>query len=162
MTGPCGMMPEQVWDSAAIPERRLFPGQPTGSAMPLAWAHAEFVKLMISRQLGTPFDRPAAVWRRYRGRRPEAKRAVWCLHAPIGSIGRGIALIIALPRPARVHWGVDGWRNIADAETRDTGLGLHGVELDAAILSDAQSINFTVQWRSAQDWIGQDFLVAIT
>ncbi len=162
MTGPCGMMPEQVWDSAAIPERRLFPGQPTGSAMPLAWAHAEFVKLMISRQLGAPFDRPAAVWRRYRGRRAEAKRAVWCLHAPIGSIGRGIALIIALPRPARVHWGVDGWRNITDAETQDTGLGLHGVELDAATLSDAQSINFTVQWRSAQDWIGQDFLVAIS
>ena len=26
MTGPGGMMPEQVWDSAALPERRLFPG----------------------------------------------------------------------------------------------------------------------------------------
>jgi hypothetical protein len=30
----------------------------------------------ISRQLGYPFDRPAAVWRRYGGRRPEAKRAI--------------------------------------------------------------------------------------
>jgi hypothetical protein len=29
MTGPSGMIPEQVWDSAAVPERRLFPGRPT-------------------------------------------------------------------------------------------------------------------------------------
>jgi glucoamylase len=124
MAGPGGMMPEQVWDSAALPERRLFPGRPTGSAMPLAWTHAEFVKLMISRQLGYPFDRPAAVWRRYGGRRPEAKRAIWCLHAPIGRIEHGMALIIALPRAARIHWGTNGWQNAADDETQDAGLGL--------------------------------------
>jgi len=82
MTGPGGMMPEQVWDSAALPERRLFPGRPTGGAMPLVWTHAEFIKLLISRHLGYPVDRPAAAWRRYGGRRPEAARAVWCFHAP--------------------------------------------------------------------------------
>jgi glucoamylase len=161
MTGPGGMMPEQVWDSAALSERRLFPGQPTGSAMPLAWAHAEFVKLMISRQLGYPFDRPAAVWRRYGGRRPEAKRAIWCLHAPIGRIKNGIALIIALPRPARIHWGTNGWQNAADGETQDVGLGLSGFEIGAAALSQARSINFTFQWRDTQDWVGKDFHVVI-
>src|SRR3984885_30588 len=30
MTGPGGMMPEQVWDTAALPERRVFPRPPTG------------------------------------------------------------------------------------------------------------------------------------
>jgi glucoamylase len=159
MTGPGGMMPEQVWDSAALSERRLFPGQPTGSAMPLAWAHAEFVKLMISRQLGYPFDRPAAVWRRYGGRRPEAKRAIWYLHAPIGRIKNGIALIVALPRPARIHWGTNGWQNAADGETQDVGLGLSGFEIGAAALSQARSINFTFQWRDTQDWVGKDFHV---
>ena len=80
MAGPGGMMPEQVWDSAALPERRLFPGRPTGSAMPLAWTYAEFVKLMISRQLGYPFDRPAAVWRRLRRSTSRSQaRAIWCL-----------------------------------------------------------------------------------
>jgi glucoamylase len=108
MTGPSGMIPEQVWDSAAVPERRLFPGRPTGSAMPLAWAHAEFIKLLISRHLGYPVDRPEAVWRRYGGRRSVAKRAVWCWHARINQIERGTALIIALPRAALVHWGVNG------------------------------------------------------
>ena len=37
-----GMLPEQVWDADDIPERALFRGQATGSAMPLAWAHAEY------------------------------------------------------------------------------------------------------------------------
>jgi glucoamylase len=161
MTGPGGMMPEQVWDATPLPDRRLFPGLPTGSAMPLAWTHAEFVKLMISRQLGYPFDRPAAVWQRYGGRRPEVKRALWCLHAPIASIAHGLALVIALPRPARLHWGVNGWQNIADGETQDTDLGLHAFELGAAALADAQVINFTVRWHDDQAWIGQDFVVNV-
>jgi len=36
MAGAAGMLPEQVWDSDAIASRRLYPGKPTGSAMPLA------------------------------------------------------------------------------------------------------------------------------
>jgi glucoamylase len=161
MTGPGGMMPEQIWDSAAIPERGLYPGRPTGSAMPLAWTHAEFVKLMASRQLGYPFDRPAAVWRRYAGRRPEAKRAIWRLNAPLGRINKGMALIIALPCPARIHWGTNNWQNVADGETQDIGLGLHRFEIGADALSLARSINFTFQWRDTQDWTGKDFHVVI-
>lgn len=36
-----GLLPEQVWDTAAIPSRELEPGRPSGSAMPLLWTHAE-------------------------------------------------------------------------------------------------------------------------
>jgi glucoamylase len=161
MTGPGGMMPEQVWDSAALPERRLFPGQPSGSAMPLAWTHAEFIKLVISRSLGYPIDRPAAAWRRYGGQRPEAARAIWCSHAPIRRIKRGQGLIIALSRPALVHWGVDGWNDVTDAKTVDMGLGQHGLEIGAAALSQARMINFTFEWRDDQRWIGKDYQVDI-
>ena len=77
MASPGGMIPEQVWDADPIPERRLYPGRPSGSAMPLAWAHAEYVKLLVSRQIGHPLDRPPAVWRRYGGRRPVARHAFW-------------------------------------------------------------------------------------
>ena len=52
-------------------KRGLQFGQATGSAMPLAWTHAEFVKLVASRALERPFDRPEAVWRRYHGERVE-------------------------------------------------------------------------------------------
>jgi hypothetical protein len=161
MTGPGGMMPEQVWNAADLPERRLSLGKPTGSAMPLAWAHAEFIKLMVSRDLGHPFDRPATVWRRYGGRRPEAKHAIWCLHAPIGSIRHEVALIIALPRAARIHWGINGWQHISDGETKNTGLGLHCLELDAGALSQVQQINFTFQWEDTQLWMRKDFHIAV-
>jgi glucoamylase len=160
MTGPGGMMPEQVWDSAALPQRRLYPGRPSGSAMPLAWAHAEFVTLMTSRRLGYPFDRPAAVWRRYGGRRPEAKQAVWCLHAPIGRIEQGTSLVIALPRAARIHWGMNGWQNVADAKTQDSSLGLHNFEI-VPCGTHAESIDFTFQWLDTQAWVGQDFRIMI-
>jgi glucoamylase len=161
MTGPCGMIPEQVWDAPALPEQRLFPGRPTGSAMPLAWAHAEFIKLMISRRLGHPVDRPAAVWRRYGGRRPEAEHAIWCLHARIRRIKHGTALIIALPRAAQVRWGINGWQDLAEGDTQDTGLGLQSYELGPASLSSAHSIEFTFRWRDTKAWIDEDFYVAV-
>jgi hypothetical protein len=148
-------------NTAVISRYGLFPGKPTGSAMQLAWAHAEFIKLIISRHLGHPSDRPTAVWRRYGGRRPEAKRAIWCLHAPIGSIKHAIALIIALPRAAHIHWGINCWQHIADGETQKTGLGLHSLELDAAVLLEAHQIDFTFQWRDTQLWMGKDFHIAV-
>lgn len=156
MTGPAGMMPEQVWDSAPLPRRRLFPGQPTGSAMPLVWAHAEFVKLMISRHLGYPCDRPAAVWRRYGGKRRQVECAIWCLHAPISRVTHGTTLIVALPHAARICWGVDGWQDVANGETHAIGLDLHGFEIGTGPLR-AREINFTIQWRDTQDWIHRDF-----
>src|SRR3954449_8715187 len=86
MASTGGMIPEQVWDAEPIPSRFLYPGRASGSAMPLAWAHAEFVKLLISRQIERPFDRPRAMWQRYRGRRPVATHAFWWPHAPIGAM----------------------------------------------------------------------------
>jgi glucoamylase len=100
MASPGGMLSEQVWDAAPIPSRRLEPGRPTGLAMPLVWTHAEFIKLLISRDQGHPIDRPRAVWRRYRGRRPVGHHAFWWPHAPISGFPAGARLAVALPRPA--------------------------------------------------------------
>ncbi|MGH7118281.1 MAG: glycoside hydrolase family 15 protein [Acetobacteraceae bacterium] len=161
MAGPGGMMPEQVWDAPEVPERRLFPGRATGSAMPLAWAHAEFIKLMTSRHVGHPLDRPAAVWRRYGGQRPVERRAVWAPHAPIGQLPRGATLVILLPRAARIHWGVNGWQDIRDRETVPTGLGPHTAALDAKALQDARCIDFTFQWCDSGQWAGSDAHVVI-
>jgi glucoamylase len=162
MTGPGGLMPEQVWDTTALPSKRLYPGRPSGSAMPLVWAHAEFIKLMISCHLGYPVDRPGTLWERYCGQRPEIKHAIWCPHAPIGKIAPGVSLTIALPRPARIHWGVDGWRNIADTCTHDTGLGLHALELPAALLGRARAVDFTFQWLDSEMWAGENFRVVVS
>ena len=45
-----GMLPEQIWDAPDLPERGMFLGRPSGSAMPLAWAHSEYIKLLRSRR----------------------------------------------------------------------------------------------------------------
>lgn len=55
-----GLLPEQVWDAADIPGQGLHNGGPTGSAMPLAWAHAELITLLRSLRDGAVFDLPTA------------------------------------------------------------------------------------------------------
>ena len=53
-----GMIPEQIWDAPDLPEKGLYANRATGSAMPLVWAHAEYLKLRRSIQDGRVFDLP--------------------------------------------------------------------------------------------------------
>lgn len=161
MAGPGGLFPEQVWDGAELPERGLSPGRPTGAAMPLAWAHAEFVKLAVSRGLGRPVDRPAAVWRRYQGRSRPASTAVWATHAPIATIEAGQRLLVCSPRPARVHCSVDGWQRVTDVASEPTGLGLEAAELPTPDLSPGRAIDFTLLWLDSGEWHGRDYRVRV-
>ena len=144
---PGGMIPEQIWDASPVPERRLYPGRPTGSAMPLAWAHAEFVKLAVSRNHGRPFDRPEAVWKRYGGRKKMSPYAFWWPHAQIRSLAAGRRLVIALPRAGMVHCGVNGWREVRDLDALDSGLGFWVAELDTSGMNSGESIDFTIRWQ---------------
>jgi glucoamylase len=161
MASPGGMIPEQVWDADPIPARFLFPGRASGSAMPLAWAHAEFVKLLVSHQIGHPFGRPRSVWERYRGKRPVARRAFWWPHARIGGFAAGAQLAIAFPEPAIVHWGRGGWHMIEDTPTADTGLGFHAALLDTASLPPGSRVDFTWRRAASGEWAGTDFAVSV-
>ncbi len=152
-----GMLPEQVWDTAPIPERYLFPGRPSGSAMPLAWAHAEFIKLVISQHRQRPIDRPTAAWQRYRGQRLRAKRAFWFPNAPIAYLPAGSRLVVALPRPAEIRWSSDGAQHTADTPTLDAGLATHTADLHVERLAPGQRVDFTWRWRDTGEWIGQNF-----
>jgi glucoamylase len=60
-----GLISEQVWDSPDIAERELHCGRPSGSAMPLVWAHAEYLKLRRSLRDGRLFDQPPQTVQRY-------------------------------------------------------------------------------------------------
>jgi len=158
MAGAGGLLPEQVWDAAPLPERGLLPGRPSGSAMPLAWAHAEFVKLAVSRTLGRVFDCPAAVWRRYAGSRPDAATWVWTPGARITHVAAGRDLLILLPRAAALHLGFGGWQDIHDLPTKSLGLGLHGLTLAARQLEGHSILDFTWQWQDGS-WLGEDFRI---
>lgn len=161
MASPGGMIPEQVWDAEPIPSRFLYPGRASGSAMPLAWAHAEFVKLLISRQINRPFDRPRAMWQRYRGRRLVATHAFWWPHAPIGEMRAGAMLAVAFPFPAMVRWGRDGWRQIDEAVGTDSRLGFHVAVLDTGAVPPGSRIDFTWRRQDNGEWAGRDSAVMV-
>jgi glucoamylase len=70
-------------------------------------------------------------------------------------------LTIALKAPALVHWGINGWKNIRDSETHDSGLGLHVVDLPVAALAAGETIQFTFLWRDSSTWEGRDYQVSL-
>jgi glucoamylase len=159
MASAGGMLPEQVWDSAPIPASGLEPGRPTGGAMPLVWTHAEFLKLAVSRHLGRPFDRPEAVWSRYRGERPRLRHVIWTEQAPVSAVPEACALSIALRAAGTIRWGMDGWQDTREQQTRPNPLGLHLLTIDAPRLSAGRTLDFT--YRNGADWVGRDFHVQV-
>lgn len=60
-----GLLPEQVWDAEDIPSKDLYKGRYTGSAMPLTWAQAEYIKLCVSIRRREVFDLPSAAVKRF-------------------------------------------------------------------------------------------------
>lgn len=148
MCGPGGMIPEQVWDADALPEFDLYPGKPSGSAMPLAWAHAEFVKLVYSWGLKRPFDRPVSAWERYRGKRPQALVCMWTPGAPVDTLDPGQLLRICLPRPATVQWHKGREKTQLSVTTTCAGLGLCIAELNTRNLPAGETLAFTYQYRN--------------
>ncbi|TLY87792.1 MAG: glycosyl hydrolase [Gammaproteobacteria bacterium] len=160
MASTGGMLPEQVWDAAPIPARRLSPGRPTGAAMPLVWAHAEYVKLVASRLLGRAFDRPDSVWERYRGERPTLTRVIWSQQAPAAELPEGCALTVALHEPGAVRWGLDGWQDVREQDAAANSLGLHVLQIDTSQLRAGRCIDLT--FRAGACWIGKDFRIRVT
>ena len=63
--GETGLIPEQIWDTQDLPEKELYKDKATDAAMPLVWAHAEYIKLCRSILLNKVFDMPEVTYKRY-------------------------------------------------------------------------------------------------
>ncbi len=65
------MIPEQVWDKKESPnaDKQFVPdlkfGEGTGSATPLAWSMAQFIRLAVNLKAGRNLDTPQIVYDRY-------------------------------------------------------------------------------------------------
>ncbi len=161
LAGESGLLPEQVWDGADIPDRELYIGHPSGSAMPLVWAHAEYVKLRRSLREGEIFDRPPQTVERYLVKKVTSSLAVWRFNHKLRTMPAGRTLRVETLAPAVVHWSVDGWSTVHDAPTRDTTLGVHLVDLDTVHLGQGGRVDLTFYWPEAGRWEGTDFLVCV-
>ncbi len=158
-----GLLPEQIWDAPDIPERELFFGRPSGSAMPLVWAHAEYLKLHRSLEDGRVFDMPPQPQARYSGTSPvpPPEVTVWRFNQKARSAVLGTTLRIETLAAATVHWTHDGWQTVTDSPTRDTGLGVYVADLPTTTFGPGVEIEFTFFWTVAAKWEGVNFSVTV-
>jgi glucan 1,4-alpha-glucosidase len=69
------MIPEQVWDRSVSPRPGFNFGEGVGSATPLAWSMAQFIRLATNLKEGRNLDTPDLVRARYAGRTAPTPRA---------------------------------------------------------------------------------------
>ena len=159
-----GMLPEQVWDYADLPEEGMYFGRSAGSAQPLVWAHSEYVKLLRSVSDGEVFDRIPVVADRYGA--PSDQRAfhsrmeIFQVARPISAVMQGGTLRIMDAERFRVVWTADNWatKNALDSKV----VGRPGAYADIAIApAQTGSIVFTLYWPAEDRWINRNFEVNI-
>jgi glucoamylase len=160
----CGqMMPEQLWDEAGKPEWSMRLGQPAGSAVPLVWAHAEYLKLLRSAVDGKVFDRIDPVYERYclrNGPNPPSHRIeIYSRHRPIQRMGAGRTLRILEEKIFELIWTCDGWQNKQVTSSRP--LGSAGYCADLAPLAGCGEIEWTLRWPEQDAWLGYNVKVKI-
>jgi glucoamylase len=63
--GSARLLPEQVWDDRPPAPDHAHPGTATTSATPLAWTHAQYIRLAWSIDIGHPVEQPTALTCRY-------------------------------------------------------------------------------------------------
>jgi len=154
-----GMLPEQVWDADDLPAGNLKRGGPTGAAMPLCWAHAEYISLVRSHQDGVCFDRIEPVYQRYAKGGKTSAIEMWTFDHPTTRIAAGQTLRLITPRSAKIHWTSDGWLTAHDLEMHDTGVGCWFADLATAQLAGGACVDFTFRW--GERWEGKDFRVTV-
>lgn len=166
-----GLIPEQVWDAPDIPARELYCGRPAGSAMPLAWAHAEYLKLARSLTDGRVFDLPPQPVARYLGT-PNGtpnelsdmplRVALWAPQQKVRAMTAGQTLRVLTLDDATVRWSADGWATAHDAPAAAVGsLGVFAADLDTATLPAGATVQFTIRWPDPRGWAGEDWTVMV-
>jgi glucoamylase len=154
------LLPEQIWDLPDRPDSLMYFGKPTGAAMPLMWAHAEYIKLVRSAQDGEVFDRVPEVASRYRCLRKGPVVEIWKSSRQIAAIDPGTKLRIIAPEAFILRWTADEWQSSAQIASSATALSLHSVDIPLTLNGPAP-IHFTFFWTENGRWEGRDYTVAI-
>ncbi|WP_202800520.1 glycoside hydrolase family 15 protein [Novosphingobium sp. Rr 2-17] len=160
--GKRGLIAEQLWNAGPLPDAMppLDLGSPTGSAMPLAWGHAEYIKLVRSVSDGAVFDRLGIVAKRYsQPRQPSPE--VWNLDRQITTIEAGKTLRLPMGGPFRLRVSRDGWANWQDIDSTLTAIGVHYTDLPTQAGEAGGTLAFTLFWLDSERWIGSNFTVSL-
>jgi len=154
------MLPEQVWDSPDIKSAEMYFGQPAGSAMPLMWAHAEYVKLLRSVADGKVFDLIPVVAERYLKNGGRKDLEVWTSTRQVAQVNAGQVLRIQASEAFRLHWSSDGWLSSNDTPSTSTGIGIAFADI-AVPIQQVAPVQFTFLWTGNNRWEGHNYEVRV-
>ncbi|MGI2335561.1 MAG: glycoside hydrolase family 15 protein [Dehalogenimonas sp.] len=157
-----GLLPEQVWDDEDLSEAGMYLGRPTGSAMPLMWAHAEYIKLLRSKADGVIFDLIPEVAERYvKNYKTSNYHEVWKSNYRPKHISSGERLRVQASNVFQLVWTMDEWQTVNKTDAAATGVGIYYVDLMTK-QDSADPVRFTFYWTEESRWEGRDYEVAIS
>jgi glucoamylase len=154
------ILPEQVWDGRDMPRKGLVPGRATGSAAPLGWAHAEYLKLLVAFASSELPDRIDSARRRYAFHPPAEPAVVWSEGHPVRTAPEGRMVRVQIRRPADVVWTADGGATSRTAAAHDTGLGFRVADLPVNRLRPGTVVQWTLRYPDGT-WDPEDYQLRI-
>lgn len=154
MTGPGGLLPEQVWDQPPLPDRGLFPGKPSGSAMPLVWAHAEFLKLLAAKASDRPVELFDPVLQRWGRQVPQAATWFWRAGSAFSSAPAGRNLRFEDTQPFTLTYKLDDGQD-NPVEAREAVFGLYAVAVPSDVTTRVRSLAFSLAREDGSKTSGQ-------
>jgi glucoamylase len=154
-----GLMPEQIWDGPELASQYLRFGGTTDAAMPLLWAHSEYIKLHRSAADGKVFDLVGPAYDRYVKQNGDRKiMEVWKSNRQVQTVPAGALLRIQADSPFLLHWTSDDWHHSIDTASQGTAVGIEFV--DILVPHQKQNpIRFTFLWLEENRWEGKDYIV---
>ena len=169
------MLPEQVWDEADRPELHLKFGGPAGSACPLVWAHAEYLKLLRSTLDGKVFDRIEPVYRRYghfqsehdharsshHGRAHQKCIEMFSQRRPIQSMTVHTTLRVLADKRFVLVWTDNGWQTTNSTQSRSLGSAGYAADILPAERETPAVLSLTFFWPEENHWLGHNYDVRI-
>jgi glucoamylase len=145
----------------------MYRGRPAGSAQPLVWAHAEYLKLLRSAADGRVFDRISVVETRYAvadGKRTFTNHIeIFEVTRPISSIVSGHTLRIVDREHFRVVYTLDNWATTLSVDARSVGYPGSFVDISAPA-GQTGNIIFTLAWPregEQERWLGENIDVSV-
>jgi glucoamylase len=155
-----GLIAEQIWDAPNLPSRHFIFGGNTDSALPLLWAHAEYVKLRRSAADGKSCDLIEPAYDRYvRRDRQNSAIEVWKFNRQVPAIAMGTRLRIQASSPFLLHWTIDEWLHSSDTRSTDTSVDIEFVDLP--LPEQETTIRFTFLWVDENRWEGKDYKIEL-
>ncbi|HKD15453.1 MAG TPA: glycoside hydrolase family 15 protein [Candidatus Angelobacter sp.] len=156
-----GMLPEQIWDRPDISEAHMYFGKPCGAAMPLMWAHAEYIKLLRSVRDNRVFDLVQPVADRYLANKGRKDLELWKSKRQVRMIAAGSTLRVVLAGDFRLRWSVDGGLGSQEMASTPSGIGSSYVDI-ATLPGQSGAVQFTFLETGADEFRGKMFEVKVS